>query len=504
MMRISCKKALPIFIIIVFGLLYFCIYRNAILTSDDYRYMFSRFDGELVVNIKGAFISFFAEYLNWSGRLAHFFDIILLLSRGNVWRLLTPLLLACTPFLLFYFFYLKIPETFCDYVKIFIGYFIMATFGDLYTVQMLYWHTACVTYFYMPLLMIVFLIPFRKKLSNFEYEFNRFYFVIELLIGFCLGMSQEVVGAISVAFVAFTVIYRIINKQSVSKYDFIVLLFTLLGFVLLICAPGNSIRQAMPTFAWWTESNTLGKIKHGLGQFIFNQYHVQYLIVICLLVSMYLSLNKKNRYVKNIVFIVLILISLFLVVLACGDNFISWDFLEKWKYTQGYFYMNKLDIFFPAVFYILLTLFIYGVSVLISIERKDVIPFLIISAVFCSNLTVMFSSVGTSYISFPGVLLTIGLIIYLFPDVNNKKLGNLLICFSILICLINFSKESSKMSVISNEEKNRLEKIEESLENKQGQIILSHYTQKVWEGDYISEEYRKYYSIPEYVEVVVE
>ena len=304
------------------AVVFYYIYRNCILTSDDYRYMFSRFDGTLVTTFEGAWKSFVAEYLNWSGRLSHLWDILLLFSRGEVWRVATPILLASMPFLLFYFYYLRLPDSLPDYVKIAVCYGLMTTFSDLYTVQMLYWHTACVTYFYMPMLMIAFLIPFRKILSGKDVSIKPINIVLMMIVGFCLGMSQEVVGAITVAFILFTILYQLIQKRKVANFEWVLLLSSLIGFLLLILSPGNAIRQAMPTFTWWNEANLIGKIRHGLGQFIYNQYHAQVMIMSVLMFVLNVSLKGKNKMVSSLHWMISIVFLVFLLSFISLCNFV--------------------------------------------------------------------------------------------------------------------------------------------------------------------------------------
>lgn len=482
---------------------FYMIYRNCILTSDDYRYMFSRYDGTLVCSFKEAWASFVAEYLNWSGRLAHLWDILLLFSRGDIWRICTPILLGAMPFLLFYFFYLRIPSSLSDYLKIVIVLGLMTTFSDLYTVQMLYWHTACVTYFYMPMVMLAFLIPFRRILNNEEVQLNRVITFALIFVAFALGMSQEVVGAITVAFIFFTILYQLYFHKKVRGFEIVLFLSALSGFCFLIFAPGNAIRQAMPTFQWWNEAGIIDKIRHGLGQFIYNQYHVPSWIMIFNLVLLAHQGKTQSKVIDAVNYGCCVFISIFILAFTYGDSWMNWNTQEMWKYTQGYFYLSNKEVFVPILVYFLFSLYYIALSIITSYKRKDVMPFLIICAVYCSNLTVLFSSVGTSYISFPAVMLTLGLIMYNFPDIKKSFACTCIIALSLSLFLSYIYKEAKKMKTVAYEEQNRIIEIESSISNQLDSISIKAYSQRVWEGNIISQEYRKYYGIPEDMEVTI-
>ena len=91
---------------------------------------------------------------------------------------------------------------------------------------------------------------------------------------------------------------------------------------------------------------------------------------------------------------------------------------------------------------------------------------------------------------------------YLIPSFDSKIFTFVLP----IVCCIMFAKyeyvEYQKMKIIAQEEKERISVIADAVNSNADSIVLHYYSQRVWEGDTISDEFRKYYKIPLNVNVV--
>jgi hypothetical protein len=106
------------------------------------------------------------------------------------------------------------------------------------------WLTGSCFYVWPTIIILFFLIPLRKKSVNQDYKLNIPLSLSYSVLGFFAGLSFENIAAGVFLFLLAYFIVKIIRKEKIALFEITGAIGFLIGFILLITAPGNYSRMA--------------------------------------------------------------------------------------------------------------------------------------------------------------------------------------------------------------------------------------------------------------------
>jgi hypothetical protein len=116
--------------------------------------------------------------------------------------------------------------------------------------QVFLWLVGSCNYLWTATLILLFLLPFRLKQENPDYKLSVVFSILFFFLGILAGWSNEGSGAAVLVLLFAYFIYKIITKRKFTSFEILGLIGFLIGFTLLITAPGNFARAGLLK-EWW-------------------------------------------------------------------------------------------------------------------------------------------------------------------------------------------------------------------------------------------------------------
>jgi len=204
------------------------------LIADDFSYSIG------VNSIGDIFISQFNHYFNWGGRsVAHFF--------AQFWLLVgKPIFNIANAFIYGFFIFLVKFHIIGSFKKFNPLLFLLINISFWLFVplwgQNFLWLTGSCNYLWTSTIILFFLAPFRVKYDNPNFKLCIPLSILFMFIGVLSGWSNENSGAAVLFFLIIYFLYKISNKNKLSLFEILGAIGFLIGFLLLIAAPGNYVR----------------------------------------------------------------------------------------------------------------------------------------------------------------------------------------------------------------------------------------------------------------------
>ena len=212
------------------------------LLADDYSYGLNLANKKLtgIIDIYNYQIW---HYFNWGGRtIAHTFAQTLLMFPKAIFNIVNSIIYTCLVYLIYLHGKLNRREKNSrnSYLIILIHlilWFIIPVFG-----QSFIWLIGSCNYLWTTVIVVYFLLLFRKN----EKENKWYKIIIMFLIGILAGWTNENTSAGLIVILFSTLIIDKITtkKWNLTKTKVAGIVGSLIGFVLMICAPGNYVRNA--------------------------------------------------------------------------------------------------------------------------------------------------------------------------------------------------------------------------------------------------------------------
>jgi len=278
---------------VIFALL-FNIQSVTPMQSDDYRYL----------SMGGSIDKFYNHYMSWSGRIsADVTSSSLLYFFSKEWySVLNSLSLTLLIFMISYLpTYLSnrrvaLSNVF-SFVVLFLTYWVantnlgQTTFWIVGSANYLWTNLYIITYFY---LLVFFARRFFVSLAA-----SYFSLLCVFCIGVIAGISNENTGIFAFLFTLFAWFLFYQNKSELRQSVFFVgSIGTLLGWVILVCSPGNVIRSSHKAFQSWYSQPLSWRIdEHLYSRFpsMMQQYWLVFLIAILAMLILFASEKKENK-----------------------------------------------------------------------------------------------------------------------------------------------------------------------------------------------------------------
>ena len=219
---------------VLFIALIFILNNYTPLIADDFSYSIG------IHSVSDIIKSQYNSYFSWGGRcVAHFFAQFWLLV-GKPFFNIANTIVYCFFILLIQFHIIgnmKKPNfSLFLALNIFFWFFVPA-WG-----QNFLWLTGSCNYLWTTTIILLFLAPFRKKQDNPEYNFGIPLSVLFFFAGILAGWSNENSGAGVLFLLIGYFIIKIIKKDKLSLFEIFGAVGFLIGFCLMIAAPGNYVR----------------------------------------------------------------------------------------------------------------------------------------------------------------------------------------------------------------------------------------------------------------------
>ncbi len=507
-------------VLIIFGLfLLFLILQHQLLWLffDDYGYgSLTYLTGFVPKNSMGymtslpdilAFLAY--HYQNWGGRILYFFFECLFL-RGNLFwfRLCQSIIIT----LIFYYLYKIIAKSLKKESSI-LAIMCILCYG-IFEIMVFrggfFWITASVLYVWPMLALLIFVYYYSFK------EDKNFSLLKKALIGLCVFMatfSQEQISVLTVGYLVICLIYKVVKKEKITKYDLFLLFIGILGFLILMLAPGNSIRMQHPTSASFYALSLSGKLLQNIPQIIIHNFNSETKIFSIFFFLSMMSLGilniKENNGYKYLNIISLLSIGVIMLFsFYLQDGYFS--------YFYGLFGGLK-QILILGVFLIQLLLIVYSLWVYFYRHDKRLL-FLFIGALAsqgCMLLAPYFPHRSVICFEFVCFLLMLYLLFTVINTLKINYLKNTLLIIIASLCLFNVAHITigyfKNQQVSYNNDKILREA---SREIKLGKVINKIHLQKiplylyacdlpyVTGNEYIYTYMKNYYDLPSYVQII--
>ena len=226
--------AIPIFLVI--------FYFNAMtpLNADDFTY--SVFQGAKIDSIGDIVRSQYAHYFRWGGRtVVHFIAQLFLLAGKSVFNIANSLMYLFFVFIVYYMINGFKKRNVPLFLLINLAFWIFnPVFGET-----IFWLTGSCNYLWGTSISLTFLLPFRLYYDKqFTYS-NKIFIPYMMFFGLLGGWCNENGSGAVFLFALSLTVYFLLNKIKVPLWCYVGLLFNLIGFALMVLAPGNSVRSLL-------------------------------------------------------------------------------------------------------------------------------------------------------------------------------------------------------------------------------------------------------------------
>ncbi len=437
------------------------------------------------------------HYNNWGGRILYFLIEIISLRIGlPFYRFLQSLIITII-FVLIY----KIVSKYTKMNDYKLAIFSCACYGlfEIMTFRSgIFWPTASVLYIFPMLPFLLFIYLYKPNMSGLKY------FLCLILI-FLASWSQEQTSTMALAFIGIYTLHDFILTKKFNLKNITMCLSSLIGFTLLLLAPGSMTR--LNSSADFANLSLITKIKYNLPLIISNVFgsYTKIFTILFFLVCfywIYMCQKKENKF------------KLFNKVALISDiSILIYTALREEGYFSYFFNLVDNNIyknFMMIVLTLQLGLILLTVLVYFYNQKKYLLIYLIISS--CCSLAVMLVAPYyplRSNIMFNIVFFIIAL--YTFAIILKTKINTQYILIPLLIIsFINFAAISFGYYV-NNKVNVYNDKIlkESSVQIKNGNIITSIELKKLPDAlyaiempydenyDYIKTYMKYYYDLPQ-------
>ncbi|MEG0872451.1 MAG: DUF6056 family protein [Clostridia bacterium] len=371
-----CKKHSVVMIFIVFFILVLLQHQFIYMYHDDYGYASLSYGFELE-SVKGMsfglgeiFEFLIGHYLVWGGRVFTFlFEIIFLKSGLPIFRLVQSLVITFI-FLLIYLIAKRKMST--KGKTALIALFTVSCYG-VFNISLLrngmFWASASISYIFplLPLLLFVYLYDKRDEIKFKNNIIKILFYIFCAILIFMAGFSQEQISVLIVSYMIFITFFNWKNSKKINKVDIIMLIICLVGFSLLMLAPGNNARKLNPTNMGFYNLSFIEKLSTSIPDIILNNFSIHTNAFTIMFFAGIIYICYKNLKEKSG--------NLLITKISTMSSMII--FLFSIIYKEGYF--NKIyclrmgpryKVFMLIIFFIQLAMVLYVITIYLG-KRKE-------------------------------------------------------------------------------------------------------------------------------------
>lgn len=294
-------KVLFVFFILLIGVGMYILNHYTTLIVDDYVYSFSRVTGKRITNIFSILQSEYNHYFTWGGRvIVHTLAQIFLMLDKMVFDIANTFVYLAMVIVIYFHAVgnFKIYPFLLLLINLLL-FLCMPVFGQVFL-----WVVGSCNYLWGPLLVLLYLIPYRMQYSkDIPLIENNILCVLFGLFGIIAGCTNE---NMSVTLVVLIVIFMYLywaKHKKIYLWCVCGLIGSLIGAMALILAPGNFVRLNISG----KEVNIINNFFNITRMFFLSNY---LLLPDCILLILFI-LNKKMDYKLLSVYVIGLFISMY-------------------------------------------------------------------------------------------------------------------------------------------------------------------------------------------------
>lgn len=289
------------------------------LIMDDFNYTYG-LDGR-INSLKDIFGYQLWFYFNWGGRnIAHFLAQLFLMNNKMVFNIFNAGIYTVMVYLIYSIIKGNKKDKPSYLILIHLAlWFLMPSFG-----QSFIWLTGSCNYLWTTTIILLFLNIFIK-ICNQQEKYNIIQIILFGVLGILAGWTNENSGA-SLVFIllAYIIFTKFVHKQKIQKIELTGIIGVILGFIIMIIAPGNFERAT----AYTDNSPFIVKL---LKRFIditetTSDFLIIPIIIITILLSIYIF-NKQKIDKKVYVFIFGTVIAIYSMIVSPTFPERSWTIM---------------------------------------------------------------------------------------------------------------------------------------------------------------------------------
>lgn len=299
--NIYLQKNLFVFTILFFTVLFYILNSMTPLLADDYSWGYIRGTNEKIVNLNGILKSMNNLYFGWGGRVGgEFFNQLFILLGKPIFNIANTLIYIINTLLIYYI---------CNQSKkikisLYVGIHLLIWFFTPDYGQVMFWLSGSCNYLWLITPILIMILIFRKYSINQNIiKNNIFNMIIIFILGIFAGWSNENAGSGMLVVLTLYILYYYFNNIKITKYIISGYIGSLIGYILLIIAPGNFVREA----AEQSTVNTsllfrIFMITYFFVMFLFGMFII--FSIIFFIGKRYFNLKKNNSIYQSLIFIV--------------------------------------------------------------------------------------------------------------------------------------------------------------------------------------------------------
>jgi len=395
------KKYIIFVIFVMFLFLLIMQQKNVFLQHDDYGYATLNYvyeeDGVLGrdYTINQLFHYLTEHWKLWGGRILSFAQMILLLKNDSLIVInLFQSVCICVLFFLMWFVATREKEKINTKINVVTSFYICLLYGfiDHYSFTSgIYWYAASSCYVWPIMYVLIATLAFWSLMFD-ELDKNKeiVYYIISIVFSFIAGFSMEQIGIMIVIILFSITCYSYYNNRDKSKIikAMPILLLSLTGFLFVILAPGNKVRQVSGLYDYYyIDKNFIGKIIYSIQNIIttlfsFRNLWFVLLFTISSIACASFTFQKNDKQYRKL-FIIFSVLCMVVLIFSLYSNYI---------YQTVYL----------KIFYIIVSI-LFAISTLVNVyvflvrenQKYDILLLIIIFGAYVSIISMLVSPMFT-------------------------------------------------------------------------------------------------------------
>ncbi len=456
------------------------------------------------------------HYQIWGGRVLYYlFEIILLGYTGLAGYRIVQALAIFGIFFVMYKIMNKLLGDKVERWKLALTCMLLYGIIEIMTFRTgIFWISAAVSYVIPILFLFIYIYVYMFKIKGEQTNTktkNIFYIAIMGICIFLATFSQEQVGVASLMFVLIYTVYNAIRNKKVSKLDIAMNVVAIIGFAILMLAPGNEVRKEHPTSIDFYQKPLIERTIDGIqatieGNFGQNNKIFGLFFFTTVLIASVQNIRKHYGY-KWINYISLLSTTgITMLMFIRTEGYFSYVY----SLVQG----HRLILIATIGFTLLQLFFIaYTVTMYLWNQKSEGLINLFYCAIISQGVMIVapyFASRSSIVFEILYCLIALKIIGDMYKEKDTKQIITCMMIPFLLICLLNMvtiTKGYYENSHVNTENDQKLRAVSEQIANgeevtevtlKQLPNILYSGEQPYTEGnDYIKYYIRQYYNLPE-------
>lgn len=282
------------------------------LISDDFAYKFVYGEDRFVSSIKDVFDSQVNHYYLWGGRsVVHFIAQILLIVPPIVADLLNTFAFVAYLFLIYYHIKGRGQHKIFLFILVSLAvWFFQPVLGDT-----VFWITGAANYLWGTVFILLYLLPYRLYDG---FKTNKLLHILSalgmFLLGVLSGWTNENTAAAMLVVVVFFCFYYRYQKWSIPPWAITGLVGALIGYSLMIVAPGNFLRAGASPFSLFVFVYRLFNCTETM--FIYCNSLLLITLLLFVVNYFYAKKNRGNVSKQSLIYTIAAIIAVYVMILS--------------------------------------------------------------------------------------------------------------------------------------------------------------------------------------------